>query len=226
MQKHKQMKNISGYIFRSLLIFVTILPLTGQDTLRTYGPRIGLDLARFAYLFADPQEIGAELSLDAEAYRNLYTVIETGYNNISEIADLYDYRSGGLYFRAGMDYNFLPVNDRSIHHSITAGFRYGISRFSQNARNVTVPEGYWGDFVLDSYRSSLTGNWFELVGGILTEVTDNFFLGWSLRYKFLLNPEMDPQVTPMMVPGYGNGTEERGFGFSYSIRYKIPLLKR
>ena len=55
------MRNICGYIFNGALLLLFIQPLVGQDTIRTYGPRIGIDLARFVYFFADPSQPGAEL---------------------------------------------------------------------------------------------------------------------------------------------------------------------
>ena len=91
---------------------------------------------------------------------------------------------------------------------------------------MVIPGGYWGDYLPQSYENSLKGQWVEIVGGMKAEVVPNLFLGWSLRFKFLLNPEMDPVMVPELVPGYGNGFEERVFGFSYSVFYKIPLLKR
>lgn len=201
-------------------------PLSGQDTIRTYGPRIGIDLSRLAYIFADPSQLGAELSVDLEVFNNIYPVFELGYSQTSESRDLFDYSSKGMYARAGLDYDFLPPKDRSEHHNITVGFRYGISPFSHHAQDVIIPGDYWGDYLLDLYENNLTGNWLELVGGVKTEVASNFFLGWSVRFKILLNPEMDPLMAPRLVPGYGNATEDRGFGFSYSVLYKIPLLKR
>ncbi len=221
-----RMKSISGYIISTALLLALLQTVAGQDTLRTYGPRIGIDLARFVYVFADPSEIGAELSVDVEVYNNIFPVFEIGYNNISETEELFSYSSGGTYARAGMDYNFLKVKDRSVHHSITVGFRYGVSIFSHRVEDAHVPSGYWGDLPVDSYENNLTGNWLELVAGLKTEVASNLFLGWSFRYKILLNPEMDPHVTPELIPGYGSGSKDREFGFTYSIFYKIPLLKR
>jgi len=220
------MKNIFGYIFKTAILLLLIQPMEGQDTLRTYGPRIGIDVARFAYIFADPSEIGAEFSVDVEVYKNLYPVFEIGYSHISESKDLLDYTSGGTYARAGVDYNLMPMKDRSIHHSITAGFRYGVSLFGHRAENVLIPSDYWGNYIMDSYENNLVGNWIELVGGIKAEVASNLFLGWAVRYKILLNPEMDPLVTPWIVPGYGSAMANRGFGLTYSVSYKIPLLKR
>jgi len=224
------MKNISGYIFRASLLLLTLATLcqslSGQDTLRTYGPRFGLDLSRFLYYFTDPAQIGAEISGDFEVYKNIYPVIELGYSTMSESTDLFDYSSGGSYGRVGIDYNVLPNKDRSIHHTFTVGARYGLSVFTQHTENMYIQNPYWGDLTLDSYESSLRGQWIELVAGLKTEVLPNLFLGWLVRYKFLLNPDMDPEVTPQLVPGYGLGAESRSFGFSYSIFYKIPLFKK
>lgn len=220
------MKNISGYFSELLLLLLLAHPVRGQDTLRTYGPRIGIDLARFGYLFADPMQVGAEFSLDAEIFPDIYPVVEAGYNSISDGGGSFDYTSGGMYARLGADYNLLPVKEKSIHHSITAGIRYGISFFSHRAGQVIIQSDYWGDYVLDSYSRRITGHWLELAGGVKTELAANLFLGWSVRYKILLNPQMDPQVTPRLVPGYGPGTGQRGFGFTYHLMYKIPLLKK
>ncbi|MEN8227945.1 MAG: DUF6048 family protein [Bacteroidota bacterium] len=224
------MKNISGYISKAALLFaLTVVSgpsLKAQDTLRTYGPRIGLDLARFAYYFTKPAEIGAELSADFEVYKNIYPVVELGFSTMSESTDLFDYASGGSYGRLGLDYNVLPMKDRSVHHTFTVGARYGISLFTHRTENMFIQNAYWGDLTLDSYESTLRGQWIELVGGMKAEVASNLFLGWSLRYKILLNQDMDQTVTPQLIPGYGNGTNNRGFGLTYSIFYKIPLLKR
>ena len=70
MQPHNKMKSISGYISKATWLLLTLvvlsLPLSGQesDTLRTFGPRIGLDLAKFLYYFSEPAEYGAEISGD------------------------------------------------------------------------------------------------------------------------------------------------------------------
>ncbi len=80
----KAMKYISGSISKAVLSavcsWVCLDELSAQDTLRTFGPRFGIDLVRFIYIFADPAETGAEVSVDFEIYRNIYPVFELGYN--------------------------------------------------------------------------------------------------------------------------------------------------
>jgi hypothetical protein len=37
---------------------------------------------------------------------------------------------------------------------------------------------------------------------------------------------MDPVMIPELIPGYGVSGKDRAFGFSYSIFYMIPLIKK
>jgi len=225
----KTLKHISGSISRAalvLLILALCRPTLAQDTLRTYGPRFGIDLARFAFILADPSELGAEVSVDVEVLKNLYPVIELGYNSISESEDLFNYAAGGIYGRFGADYNLINLKDRSQHHTFTFGARYGISAFTHRAENIYIQNPYWGDYVRNAYEKDLQGQWVELVAGVKAELVPNLFMGWSLRYKFLLNPDMDPQLMPQLVPGFGTRGQETSFGLSYSIFYRIPLIKK
>jgi len=235
----RTMKYISGSISKAVLLLLALVlsgtisaqevsekEVSKKDTLRTYGPRFGIDLARLLNLLSDPPQTGAEVSIDFEIYKNVYPVFELGYNSMSDSQESFEYASAGTYGRAGFDYNVLRLKDRSMHHSISIGFRYGMSIFTQEFEDVAIQNNYWGDYLPEPYESNLTGKWIELVGGMKAEVLSNFFLGWSIRYKILLNPEMDPLMIPEMIPGYGSGGEDRVFGFTYSIYYKIPLIKK
>jgi len=229
MRNMKKMKNISGSISKAVFLLLALGlfgEVSAQDTLRTYGPRFGIDLARFLYIFADPSQIGAEASVDFEIYKNLFPVFEAGYNSMDDDKELFNYSSNGAYGRVGVDYNVLASKNRSLHHNITFGFRYGMSVFKHRSENIIIPGDYWGDYVPGPYENNLTGHWLEMVMGVKTEVLPNFFLGWSVRYKILLNPDMDPLMTPELIPGYGTGGESGIFGFSYSVFYKIPLIKK
>lgn len=226
----KRLTYISGYIFKAGLLLLIVAmawqPVSGQDTLRTFGPRFGIDLARFVYILADPSEIGAEVSADFELIRNLYPIVELGYSSINETETLFKYAANGIYGRVGIDYNLLKLKDRSQHHAITFGARYGLSVFTHSAEDIYIQNAYWGDYVAPAYSKDLRGHWVELVGGIKAELLPNLFMGWSFRFKILLNPDMDPLVNPQLVPGFGTGGKNRNFGINYSIYYKIPLLKK
>lgn len=228
------MRNIFAYIFSGIL-FLLLHPsaLGGQDpgkpvkdTMRTVGPRIGINLVPFVNYFTSPPVFGAEASLDFEIAENFFPVFEAGTASISDSIGEVSYSASGIYGRIGMDYNLLPPKDRSVQHAFTAGFRYGISLMQHKANNIRIPADYWGDYLLQRYENTLAAHWIELVGGIRAEVLPNFYLGWTIRYRILLNPGMDEQLTPLHIPGYGKGAEDRGIGFSYTVSYMFPIMKR
>jgi len=240
MLKLKRMMYISGSFSKTaiLLLFLFLLgkvsaqevaggqEVSKKDTLRTFGPRFGIDLAPFIYYFSEPKIVGAEVSVDFEIYRNLYPVLELGYSSTAESTETFYYESLGNYARVGVDYNLLEAKDRSWHNTMTVGFRYGMSFFKQSSDNVLIYSDYWGNYMPDLYESSLKAHWLELTGGIKVEIVPNLYMGWLLRFKFLLNPDMDPVMIPALIPGYGNGADVRTFGFSYSVFYMIPLIKK
>lgn len=203
-----------------------LVPVSGQDTLRTYGPEIGVDISGLAHLFASPPRFGAGANLSLGITPDLYPAIELGYSGMSDSVDGSAYSSAGMYGRIGLDYNILPLSDPSVHHRVYFGFRYALSVFRHQAENIRIPGEYWGDYVIEQYENSLQAHWLELVGGVRAEVLPNFFMGWSVRYAILLNPDMDPQITPLMIPGFGKGTENRALLFTYTLAYKIPILKK
>lgn len=235
MQHLKTLMKISGSGFDprpTALVILLLLSLSGtvglkgQDTLRTYGPRVGFDLAKVAWLFLDPPQRGLELSLDAEVAENIYPVFELGYNSGNITYESYDYSSQGVYARLGADYNLLPLKDRSTHHSISIGFRYALALFEHEATEILITNDLWGDLPAQSYASSPTAHWGELVLGMKAELFPNLFLGWSLRYKILFNRNLDPVMRPDLLPGFGSAMKDSSFGFTYSIFYKIPILKK
>ncbi|PID91379.1 MAG: hypothetical protein CSA96_08710 [Bacteroidetes bacterium] len=196
------------------------------DTLRSYGPRFGIDIGRLAYVIGYPPQLGSAVFLDFEVSKNIYPVLELGYSSSHVDSTSWDYNSSGFFALAGIDYNLLHNAGRSEHHTITAGLRYGFSNFSQDISNIIVHDGIWGDYSAPDHRAELHAHWIEILAGMRAEVAPNFFLGWHLRYRFLLNPEMDPLVSPLHIPGYGKGSAVKSFGLSYSLAYKIPLFKR
>ena len=239
MLKLKRMMYISGSFSKTALLLL-LLSLLGKvsaqevagqevskkDTLRTFGPRFGVDLAPFIYYFTEPKIVGAEVSVDFEIYKNLYPVFEFGYSSTSESKETFDYESLGNYARVGVDYNLLKAKDRAWHNTMSIGFRYGASLFKQSSDNVLIFSDYWGNYMPDPHESNLMAHWLELTGGIKVEIVPNLYIGWLLRFKFLLNPDMDPVMIPALIPGYGNGADVRTFGFSYSVFYMIPLIKK
>jgi len=220
------MKKISVFIFSTLCLFAVSLQLAGQeaDTSKVYGLRLGVDIARVAYFFNDPSELGLEFSADFEVYPNFYACFEGGYNQTEIQNDYYTYGLSGKYFRIGVDHNFLKTDVKPDYNSIYGGLRYGYSQFDHSFTNADIPSAVYGESSF-SGEYLLNAHWIGLTGGIKVQVLKNFYLGWSIQYNFLLS-KYDGQPDPILIPGYGHVDENKSFTVHYSLFYTIPFFKK
>jgi len=220
------MKKIYVYIFSLLILGGILTRVRGQetDTSKIYGLRLGVDVARAAYLFSSPAEKGLEFSADFEVHPNLYAVFESGYNSTSFSTDYYQYAASGSYFRFGVDYNFLKTPQKPNYHMIYGGLRYGFSPMKEQFTDAVLPSELWGDKSF-SGEYIMTAHWFGLAGGVTVEILQNLYLGWMVQLNFILS-SFDNQPDPFLVPGYGILNDNKAVTIHYSILYTIPFFKR
>jgi Domain of unknown function (DUF6048) len=189
-------------------MFVAIFTLCGnsqelpQD--RTYGVRIGFDASRIPLYFKEPKIKGLELSIDIEAVRNFYPVLELGFGSLTIDKENFFYDADNQYVRLGFDYNILKPDIDDPYGMGYIGIRYGYSSFNYNAKNIVIPNPYWGeDIITEIEKNHLNIHWIEIVAGIKAEIFPNFFVGWSIRGRFMLykteDENMDPSIYPDMV---------------------------
>ena len=219
------MQKISGFIISALLL----LPLwcNAQDTTRypiidMKGVRVGIDLSKLALPFIYSERKAFEASVDAHIKKNFFAVAEVGWQKIDLKNDTaFHYRSNGFYGKLGIDYNLLKSRRPYSNDLLYVGFRYGMSAFSHQADDITIPEQYW-PVVYDQRIASttLTAHWIEFVMGVKAEVLKNFYLGVSFRGKFLLAKPKDSS-NPYQIPGYGKGTSSFVIGMNYYVSYNI-----
>jgi hypothetical protein len=193
---------------------------------RTYGPRIGFDLAKIPPYFLSPQKQGFELSLDAELLVNLYPVVEIGRSRFTFESDNYDHYCIGSYFRVGFDYNILAYYNEIPYDMGFIGLRYGYSDLTYRTDNITIHDSYWGNFSGSIPEAQMDAHWLEITGGLRTEVFSNFFMGWTVRGKFMLNKTEPALLYPNEIAGYGKGNRKSLLGVSFSVFYKIPVYRK
>lgn len=220
------MRRILKYFFNSLLLFSIILPVNAQDE-RIRGLRIGYDVSRLAYIFLGEGRSEMEFSLDLEVAKNIYPVLEFGTGRLNISQSGFDYHAGGAYFRLGVDRNYLKKLKTSQYEMLFGGLRYGYSRFTHSAENITIRDEVWGDYYGGEVAPmTVNAHWLEIAGGIRGELFRNFFIGWSFRYCRLLYHSANDAMLPYMIPGFGIYDKQKGhLGFTYSIFYRIPLYK-
>lgn len=190
---------------------------------RVRGFRIGYDLASLALLYFEPQRMIYTVSVDYEAWQDIYPVIEAGYQNVHIEKDNYRYASAGFFARAGLDVNLMQYEQTDVYEMIYAGFRYGISHYNHRADDIFIREDYFGDFVNGSIpEKQITAHWISLVGGIRVELFENFFMGWTALVNLKLAQGNVDNMVPYNIPGFGPGDKKVSLILKYSVSYRIP----
>ena len=225
------MKNCTSRYTYKILIFSILtfcsLVVSGQDdTLRTIGPRFGIDLSRFVMMPLIPEIRTFEFSADFEIKPNIYPVFEAGFSTVSFSDTNYSYDGSGIFFRAGVDYNMLELESHNDYSMGFIGVRYGLSLNQFSAENIIIEDPYWGDLNTSISEQSGHNHWIEVAAGIRAEIFNNFFMGWSVRGRVMLYKPKFDQMIPYYVPGFGNPAKRAAWDINYSIYYKIPILKR
>jgi hypothetical protein len=223
------------YIINSILLPVLIgillngiaLPLHGQfRSDDKYGFRIGFDLSRIPVHYLNPYRTDLEIQTDLRLDSNLYAAFDAGWNKTHlENKPVFDYNSNGYFIKAGVDYNLIKRQFPAEANMLYAGFRYGIARMRRNIPEYQVNDPYWGNVNGSFSAKTLLPQWAELILGMKVEVLNNLFMGWGLHLRILTTQNIDKQVRPYMIPGFGKATKNAVFDVNYSISYRIPLWR-
>ena len=220
------MQRISGFIISILLL----LPVwcSAQDTIRypvnaMKGIRIGVDVSKLLLpVMYKGERMGFEGTVDKYIKGNFFAVAEAGWLYVNLNNDTYHYKANGLYGKAGTDYNLLKSRRPNSNDIVYAGARYGLSVFSHQAENVTIPGHFWPDATDQSIpKNTMSAHWLELLLGVKAEVLKNLYVGLTFRFKFKIVSPKDNYSTPYMIPGYGNGNEGYALGLNYYVSYNI-----
>ncbi|QEC52628.1 DUF6048 family protein [Anseongella ginsenosidimutans] len=186
------------------------------------GLRVGIDLLKPILSFVNNQPQGAEFSLDYEVKKNYFAVLEAGWQQLELDEVRYNYTTKGMFTRLGVDYNFMKRRQPLSGEMAFVGIRYGFSSFSLQADSVLLTEKYWGDLLTSVPKTTLQGHWAELLLGVKAEISENLFLGWTIRAGFLVAGGVTKrEVVPIRVPGYGRTEKKPVFGFTYSVYYRF-----
>lgn len=189
----------------------------------TYIPeelRFGLDLSRLISTAVNPGSRFAELNADLR-FGRYYLAADFGAGSRERLADGLQYSSSGSYFRIGPDVNFVPGDED--RNSLILGLRYGRSWYNERLETA-YEEPRWAPLPVSVSRQTGAG-WFEAVAGMKAMVWNNFYLGYTLRFKFLLMTQDRSNFTSYEVPGFGRVGEGTAFAFNYHLMYRIPFKK-
>ena len=225
------LKNNIVYIFLLIGIVVSSQEIEKEKPVfkDIYGFRFGIDLSNPIRTAFDSDRKSIELVADYRINKKIYAAVELGFLNKNTKEDYIDFNTNGQYIKLGANYN-LYSNWLDMENEVYIGLRYGFSTFKQTVNSYTV----FSDIALPLSQnttpiehSELTANWGELVFGMKVEVYENIFLGASFSFKSMISDKEPDNFKNLYVPGFdrvflNNG----GFGFNYTISYRLPLYKK
>jgi hypothetical protein len=184
-----------------------------------------VDLSRFgSVLYGTGDRFAWEVQGDYPIKGIWFPTVEIGMLQLKEFRENYAYENIGGYGRVGVDLNILQFESLDDHDLLFVGLRYGYSRYSHKANNVTY-SNYWGDLRTSIPENNLNAHWGEFVFGMKGELFKNLFLGWSFRVKFVMKKTEDEIIEPFIIPGVGKTNVEIPMDFTYGLYYRIPTKK-
>ncbi len=222
----KPIRPISGFIF-SLPVLLLLTCVCGMaqtaatDTLPQRGIRLGFDLSRIANYYITGRKVqGLEFSADL-AHPKLLYVAEAGVASISKNQPGYQFATNGYYGRLGIERNMLKGGKDVMFF----GARYAFGVFNFQSDRFVAPDRYWGDFESSIGQQNFTAHWLEGVSGLKGNVWQNFYLGFTVRFKYRVSLSGDQGLGSITIPGFGDAARRSAFGFNYYVFYQIPFRK-
>jgi hypothetical protein len=175
-------------------------------------------------------EFGAEANIS----NVFFLSAESGYSRIRSSLRTrtpFIYTNTGLYHRFGLDYNILH---RSLDmQAVFVGARYGFANYghellvTSDEKLGVSPDGsaaYWeGTNIIK--EKGMSRKWFELTGGLTTNVWRNFHASIILRWQFDLGGKDGEIVRSADVPGLRRADKSPMLVMNYKVIYRFPLQK-
>jgi len=197
-----------------------------------FGLRAGVDLSKLLNSAFNDDYEGFEVNADLRILKNIYISAEIGTEKKIIFNDYLNTEAKGNYLKAGGDYN-MYTNWLGMDNLIYSGFRIGFSNFSQTINSYTIYDinnQPWGQatYYNPIVNDNLNALWMEFIVGIKTQVLNNLFLGFNIQLKNLISDKTKNNIDNIYIPGFNRtyDSSSLGSGFSYSISYLVPIIKK
>jgi hypothetical protein len=212
-----------------ILLMITQLLVKGQEIkLERRDLNLGFELVGPINSFIQPSRTALEISAKAGGFKKFYIASEIGILKINEKkTNSYNYYSSGQYFRVGFDYNMFKRNLPDENNLVFIGLRYGMAFLNHSADHIVITDVKWGDFqAADIPKTKVHAGWVEVTGGLKAGIVNHFSIGWSVSYRKLMTTTGMKKIKPFLIPGFGEGSVNTSWGFSYTVYYDIPISNK
>ena len=215
--------------------FISSFSQTETDSIsikNKFGLRAGVDLSKILNSAFNDDYEGFEINADLRILKNIYISAEIGTEKKIISNDYLNTEAKGNYLKAGGDYN-MYTNWLGMDNLIYSGFRIGFSNFSQTINSYTIYDinnQPWGQatYYNPIVNDNLNALWMEFIVGIKTQVLNNLFIGFNIQLKNLISDKTKNNIDNIYIPGFNRtyDSSSLGSGFSYSISYLVPIIKK
>ena len=228
--------NLMLKYFISIITFLFVNITIGNvnianDTLEKFGVRAGLDLNKIIRSATDEDYSCFSLSGDIRLKESFYVFTEIGNEEKVINSNYLNSSVKGTYVKFGV--NFKLNKDIRTQNIVYSGLSAGYSNFDQNINSYTIYNThsiYWGESIINSpiNLSNLNAIWIEFMFGMKTEILNNLFLGFELQLKNVIKQKNIQNITNFYIPGFNRTYDSSGLGagFSYTVSYLIPVVKK
>ncbi len=222
------MKSILKYFFSIFLLIGISFNLFGQKG--RYAPtaiKLGIDPGTLGYMVFSEKRGFLEFEGDID-FDRFFVVANYGLSNYKLVEDTYVYENDGSYLRLGADINFM---NKDPHLNVAFfGVRYVSSSFTDkldyDTQTIIQTNTGWPNTRESNTNIDGKANWYELNTGMKIRVVKQLYMGFTLRYKFLMKIKGTENLRPYYIPGFGKNINTTAFGFNYYVSYRLPFRKK
>ena len=227
---------MSARIYRLFIVLLISLSVSEIDAKTldakteknaSLGLHLSADVFGYIYpIFVKDKYYSSELSASLDIDNRFFPTIEVGLGHTDMVSQLYEigYRTRAPYYRVGLDYNVLYKKGNPGY--IYIGARMGYTSFDYSVEAPPLVDPVWDDESFVRFSDvPCRSIWAEAVGGVRAEVAKNFYMGWTLRYKYLFYQGSISNGGPWYVPGFGTG-KKMAFGATYTIGYYFNFTRK
>ncbi len=195
-----------------------------------YAPsavKIGIDPGTLGYMLLSEKRGFLEFEGDIDIDR-FFLVANYGTSTYKLDEPTYEYENNGSYLKFGADINFMH---KDPHMNVAFfGLRYASSSFTDKLSYDTKGEIHtdtqWPSTRETVSNDNAKANWYEMVSGIKIRVVKQLYMGFTIRFKFMMKVKQIDNLRPYYIPGYGNNINPSTFGFNYYVSYRLPFRKK
>ncbi len=210
-----------------LFILSLFIASAGYAASPLRGLYLSGDVFGYIYpVFVKDKYYSSELSATLDINNRFFPTVEVGLGHTDMVSQLYEigYRTRAPYYRVGMDYNMQYKSDKPGY--IFLGARVGYTSFDYSVDAPPLVDPVWGDEATVQFTDvPCRAVWAEAVGGVRAEIAKNFYMGWSLRYKYPIYRDATSNGGPWYIPGFGTG-KKGVLGATYTIGYRFNFIRK